>query len=144
MNLDIIKQVLKENGLKVTEPRCLMLEILSSAKHLNAEQLHDAVNEVLSVGLSSIYRNLVQLECTGLILKHQFKENIVYEINKGQHHDHLICNICGIVLEFVDEEIEIRQQKIAEKYGFDLHSHALNLYGTCSICNATKDESKCI
>lgn len=134
MNIDSIKCLLKKSNLKVTELRCLMLQTLTVQQHLTAEQLFELVKDFMPVSLSSIYRNLIQMEHSGIILKHQFKDNIVYEINEDQHHDHLICNICGVVVEFVDYHIENRQKIIAKENGFKLSSHILNLYGICRDC----------
>lgn len=133
----IYSKVLKEHGLKPTKIRCLMLQVLDQNKsHITAEQLHKLIMVPLpSAGLSSIYRNLVQLFAAGLILKHQFDDLVVYELNLQEHHDHLICKICNSVEEFVDHEIELKQKSIAKKHGFKLLGHVLNLYGVCSKCN---------
>ena len=127
---------LRSVGLKVTDMRKYMLTILSeNIAHLTVEQLHLKIQEKLpSVAISSVYRNLIQLESAGLVLRHQFQENAAYELNSGEHHDHLICRNCEKVIEFFDEEIERLQQQVSQKYGFKLQHHVLNLYGLCKAC----------
>lgn len=129
---------LRRFGLKVTLPRLKVLEILEKADphHMRAEvvykQLLDAQEEV---GLATVYRVLTQFEGAGLVTRHNFEGgHAVFELNKGGHHDHLVCLKCGKVLEFLDHIIEKRQQKIAKNHGFKITGHSLTIYGLCQGC----------
>ena len=124
---------LKKAGLKVTLPRMKILELLetSGQRHLKAEdvykQLLDAGEEI---ALATVYRVLTQFESAGLVTRHHFEGgHAVFEINDGEHHDHLVDIKTGRVVEFYDEEIEKRQKEIAEKYGFNITEHTMILYG---------------
>lgn len=123
---------LKRAGLKVTLPRLKILEMLESAdpRHLSAEdvykQLIDANEEI---GLATVYRVLTQFEAAGLVVRHNFDGgHALFEIDDGQHHDHMVNTDNGEVIEFMDEVIERRQQEIAEEHGFELVDHSLVLY----------------
>jgi Fur family ferric uptake transcriptional regulator len=124
-------QELKRAGLKVTLPRIKILQILESSElHLSAEdiyqQLRDAEEEV---GIATVYRVLAQFEGASLVIRHNFDNGpAVYEIDRGDHHDHMVCAVTGKVIEFHDVEIEKLQRKIAEKYGYQLVDHNLVLY----------------
>jgi Fur family ferric uptake transcriptional regulator len=100
---------------------------------LSAEDVYKLLlAENLDVGLATVYRVLTQFEQAGLLSRNNFESGkAVFELNEGSHHDHLVCLDCGLVEEFFDEEIEKRQQRIAEERGFKLSEHALALYGTC-------------
>lgn len=126
---------LKKAGLKVTLPRMKILEILESStpRHMSAEDIYrtliDANEEI---GLATVYRVLTQFEGAGLVERHHFEGGqAVFEINDGEHHDHLVCMKCGKVVEFMDELIEERQHRIAEEKGFELTDHSMILYGLC-------------
>jgi Fur family ferric uptake transcriptional regulator len=125
---------LKSSGLKATLPRLKILEIFQSSavRHLSAEDVYKLLlAENLDVGLATVYRVLTQFEQAGLLSRNHFESGkAVFELNEGSHHDHLVCLDCGLVEEFFDEEIEKRQQRIAEERGFKLSEHALALYGT--------------
>lgn len=131
---------LKDAGLKITLPRIRVLHILeqSTDHHLSAESVYKALLESgEDVGLATVYRVLTQFETAGLITRHNFEGGYsVFELKRADHHDHLVCLTCGRVSEFVDEIIEQRQQLIAEKAGFTMVNHALNIYGTCSECQS--------
>jgi Fur family ferric uptake transcriptional regulator len=126
---------LKSSGLKATLPRLKILEIFQSSavRHLSAEDVYKLLlAENLDVGLATVYRVLTQFEQAGLLSRNHFESGkAVFELNEGSHHDHLVCLDCGLVEEFFDEEIEKRQQRIAEERGFKLSEHALALYGSC-------------
>jgi Fur family ferric uptake transcriptional regulator len=126
---------LKSSGLKATLPRLKILEIFqrSAVRHLSAEDVYKLLlTENLDVGLATVYRVLTQFEQAGLLSRNHFESGkAVFELNEGSHHDHLVCLDCGLVEEFFDDEIEKRQQRIAEERGFKLSEHALALYGTC-------------
>jgi len=126
---------IRNAGLKVTAPRMRILEMLeaNSERHLSAEDvyrlLHDAGQEV---GLATIYRVLTQFETAGLVDRHNFEGDYsVFELNRGEHHDHMVCVVCGRVEEFIDEVIEQRQRAIAEEKGFEFGDHSLIIYGRC-------------
>ena len=127
---------LKASGLKATLPRLKILEIFqnSSVRHLSAEDVYKLLlTENLDVGLATVYRVLTQFEQAGLLSRNHFETGkAVFELNQGSHHDHLVCLDCGRVEEFYDEEIERRQQQIAQERGFALTEHALALYGNCT------------
>jgi Fur family ferric uptake transcriptional regulator len=127
---------LKSTGLKATLPRLKILEIFQSGRqrHMTAEDVFKALLEEQSdIGLATVYRVLTQFEQAGLLVRSNFESGkAVYELNEGQHHDHLVCLDCGRVEEFYDAEIEKRQQSIAATRGFDLQEHALSLYAHCT------------
>ena len=128
---------LKEAGLKVTHSRCKILEIFQSSpeEHYTADKLKDLlVDSGETIGLATIYRVLTQLEMANLIQKNNFDDNqSAYEIKKS-HHDHLICTKCGDIIEFVNEDLEVLQENISQKYNFSLTSHVMTLFGVCEKC----------
>ncbi|MEW6695142.1 Ferric uptake regulation protein [Tepidimonas thermarum] len=127
---------LKSTGLKATLPRLKILEIFQSGRqrHMTAEDVFRALLEEQSdIGLATVYRVLTQFEQAGILVRSSFESGkAVYELNEGQHHDHLVCLDCGRVEEFCDPEIERRQQAIAQARGFELQDHALALYAHCN------------
>ncbi|MFO1257840.1 MAG: ferric iron uptake transcriptional regulator [Gammaproteobacteria bacterium] len=129
---------LKKVGLKVTLPRLKILQILEKSKnrHASAEEVYQALVESGDdVGLATVYRVLTQFEQAGLVIKHHFESgHAVFELDTGEHHDHIVCLKCGHVTEFVDEVIESRQNYIADQHGFKITDHSLNLYGICGKC----------
>lgn len=129
-------QDLRDAGLKVTTPRLKMLELLEHEhdRHLTAEAIYRKLLEAgEEIGLATVYRSLAQFEAAGLVTKHHFEGGqAVFELERGPHHDHIVCVLCGRVEEFYDEVIEKRQRAIAEKLGFSLRDHTLTLYGECS------------
>ncbi|MCL7421834.1 MAG: ferric iron uptake transcriptional regulator [Methylobacter sp.] len=132
-------QDLKNAGLKVTLPRVKILQILENQideHHLTAEKVYKILlSEDEDIGLATVYRVLTQFEAAGLVTRHHFEGgNSVFELAKGDHHDHILCMKCGKVDEFTDELIEARQREIAEKLGYELTDHSLYLYGYCSAC----------
>jgi Fur family transcriptional regulator, ferric uptake regulator len=127
---------LHASGLKATLPRLKVLQIFreSGLRHLSAEDVYKALlTEGSDIGLATVYRVLMQFVQAGLRERQRFEgDKAVFELNEGRHHDHLVCVRCGRVEEFVDAEIERRQQQIAAERGFELQEHALSLYGVCS------------
>lgn len=123
---------LKKVGLKVTAPRVKILELLetSSDGHLSAEEIYQQLNEEGDqTGLATVYRVLTQFEAAGLVLRHNFEGGrSVFELDRGEHHDHMICTKTGRVTEFHSEEIESLQEKIADDAGYKLVGHSLVLY----------------
>jgi Fur family ferric uptake transcriptional regulator len=132
-------QDLRDVGLKVTLPRIKILEIIENQteeRHLSAEQVYKILlRENEEIGLATVYRVLTQFETAGLVTRHHFEGgNSVFELNRGDHHDHIVCVKCGKVDEFADQTIEKRQKQIAKNLGYDLTDHSLCLYGFCSAC----------
>lgn len=125
-------QELRKAGLKVTLPRVKILQILESSegKHVSAEDVYKALLEAEEdVGLATVYRVLTQFEGVGLVVRHNFDGgHSVFELARGEHHDHMVCTETGKIVEFVDEEIEKRQQEIAKKHGYEIVDHNLVLY----------------
>lgn len=127
---------LKSTGLKATVPRLKILEIFQKGerRHMTAEDVYRALlDENSDVGLATVYRVLTQFEQAGILSRSHFESGkAVYELDEGQHHDHLVCLDCGRVEEFYDAEIEKRQQTVAKAKGFVIADHALSLYAHCS------------
>ena len=123
---------LRKAGLKITLPRLKILEILESAsnRHLSAEDIYkDLLDSGEEIGLATVYRVLTQFEAAGLVTRHNFEGgHSVFELDDGEHHDHMVCVETGEVIEFTSEEIERLQHEIAEKHGFELIDHSLVLY----------------
>jgi Fur family ferric uptake transcriptional regulator len=124
---------LRKVGLKVTLPRVKILQILESSenKHMSAEDVYKALIESdQDVGLATVYRVLTQFEAAGLVTRHHFEGgHSVFEVDSGDHHDHLVCMETGAVIEFQNDTIESLQEQIAEKLGYELVDHNLVLYG---------------
>lgn len=129
-------QSLKSIGLKATFPRLKILELFEKGtmRHMTAEDVYRMlIAENMDIGLATVYRVLTQFEQAGLLERHFFESGkAVFEINRGKHHDHLVCVDCGRVEEFYDPEIERRQNMIAEERGFKIQDHALYLYAHCT------------
>ncbi len=131
-NIDELKSI----GLKATVPRLKILEIFQKGtqRHMTAEDVFRVLlDERSDVGLATVYRVLTQFEQAGILSRSHFESGkAVYELNEGQHHDHLVCLDCGKVEEFYDAEIERRQQAVAKTKGFAIADHALSLYANCT------------
>ncbi|WP_396433814.1 ferric iron uptake transcriptional regulator [Limnohabitans sp.] len=127
---------LKNNGLKATLPRLKILEVFQSGvmRHMTAEDVfRHLIKEHADIGLATVYRVLTQFEQAGILSRNHFESGkAVYELNEGQHHDHMVCLDCGRVEEFYDAEIESRQQAVAQAKGFVIADHALSLYAHCT------------
>ena len=127
---------LKNTGLKATLPRLKILEVFQRGKnrHMTAEDIYRLLLEERSdVGLATVYRVLTQFEQAGILIRSHFESGkAVYELDEGQHHDHLVCLDCGKVEEFYDAEIEKRQHAVAKAKGFTIADHALSLYANCN------------
>jgi Fur family ferric uptake transcriptional regulator len=126
---------LKSIGLKATLPRLKILDLFeqSNKRHMTAEEVYRLLSaEDLDIGLATVYRVLTQFEQAGLLIRHHFdSDKAVFELNEGDHHDHLVCMQCGKVEEFLDSEIEKRQHRIAKERGFAIHDHSLQIYADC-------------
>jgi Fur family ferric uptake transcriptional regulator len=127
---------LKNTGLKATLPRLKILEIFQKGeiRHMTAEDVFRVLLlDRTDIGLATVYRVLTQFEQAGILSRSNFESGkAVYELNEGQHHDHLVCLDCGRVEEFYDAEIERRQNDVARAKGFVIADHALSLYANCT------------
>lgn len=125
-------QELRKAGLKVTHPRMRILELLEQAtpRHMTAEDIYRLLLEHgEDIGLATVYRVLTQFEAAGLVLKHNFESGqSVYELDRGQHHDHMVDIETGKIIEFESTEIEELQRKIAARHGYEIEEHSLVLY----------------
>jgi Fur family ferric uptake transcriptional regulator len=123
---------LRKAGLKVTQPRKRILELLEEAgnKHVTADDIYRVLMQAgEDVGLATVYRVLHQFETAGLVVKHNFEGGqAFYELDSGDHHDHMVCVETGKVIEFSSEEIETLQANIADAHGYDIVDHSLVLY----------------
>jgi Fur family ferric uptake transcriptional regulator len=121
--------------LKVTLPRLKILEVLegTGSRHMSAEDVYrELLGRGEEIGLATVYRVLTQFEGAGLVARHHFEGGqSVFELNRGDHHDHIVCVQCGRVEEFFDETIEKRQRSIARDRGFAINDHSLIIYGDC-------------
>ncbi len=126
------RQELRKAGLKVTLPRLKILEILgkSGSHHLSAEDIYKKLLDIgEDIGLATVYRVLTQFEAAGMITRHNFEGgHSVFEMDEGEHHDHMVCVESGDVIEFTNSEIERLQHEIARKHNFELIDHNLVLY----------------
>jgi Fur family ferric uptake transcriptional regulator len=129
-------QDIRKAGLKVTLPRVKILELLESCdqRHVSAEDVYKMLlDKGEEIGLATVYRVLTQFESAGLVTRHNFEGgHAVFELERGGHHDHMVCVVCGKVVEFNDPTIEKRQREIAKKNGFEMVDHSLIIYGHCS------------
>jgi Fur family transcriptional regulator, ferric uptake regulator len=127
---------LKNTGLKATLPRLKILDVFQKGqqRHMTAEDVFRVLLiERSDIGLATVYRVLMQFEQAGILLRSHFESGkAVFELNEGQHHDHLVCLDCGRVEEFYDAEIESRQHAVAHAKGFEIADHALSLYAHCT------------
>jgi Fur family ferric uptake transcriptional regulator len=112
-----------------------ILDILGSAtpRHMSAEDIYKRLlDSEEDIGLATVYRVLTQFEAAGLVTRHHFEgATAVFELNQGEHHDHIVCIDCGRVEEFMDEGIEERQNSVAARFGFEIRDHSMILYGHC-------------
>lgn len=133
------RNLLKSNGLKYTKQREAVIQILyNHEEHYTPEELYLLVKESfpeLNVGIATVYRTLNLLEESQMTTSISFgSQGKKYELANKPHHDHMICRRCNTIIEFEDEIIEKRQQKIAKEHGFQLTGHLMQLYGICSKC----------
>lgn len=132
MKKNITRKNLRAAGLKVTQPRLSIFRVLeqSSERHLSADDIHlQLTADDNEIPLATIYRVLTQFEQAGLVMRRNFESgHSVYELDTGDHHDHMICVDTGEVMEFVNEEIERLQEEVVEAAGYELIDHSLVLY----------------
>ena len=131
--VDTIEQKCLAKGVKLTEQRRIIAKVMSeSSDHPNVDELYNRVSKIDSkISIATVYRTVKLFEEAGILTKHDFKGGKArYEAIVESHHDHLIDIKTGEIIEFVDEEIEKLQKKVADKYGYKLVDHKLELYGT--------------
>lgn len=141
--LERFKRVLRDNGLKYTKQREILLQTLyNNSEHFTPEQLYLYIKERypgLNVGIATVYRSLNLLEESGMVTSISFgAQGKKFELANKPHHDHMICRQCGVIVEFEDQIIEKRQLAIAKEHGFKLTGHIMQLYGVCGECNKQK------
>ncbi|MBT8140056.1 MAG: ferric iron uptake transcriptional regulator [Gammaproteobacteria bacterium] len=125
---------LKRAGLKVTVPRIKVLQLLENAsedaRHMSAEEVYRKLLDAgEDVGLGTVYRVLTQFEAAGLVVRHNFEGgHAVFEIARGEHHDHMVCTETGDIIEFYDAELEALQHRIAKRHGYEIIDHSMVLY----------------
>ena len=136
---------IRKSGLRRTAQRDLILEIfLKTEEHLTSEDLHWLVHkEDPTIGHTTVYRTLKLLTEAGLAREVRFGDNKTYYEHhyNHEHHDHMICMECGLVIEFVSPEIESLQDKVAKKHKFRLSHHSLRMWGICETCQKEKRDS---
>ena len=136
--LETIEEKCQKNGVKLTDQRRIIARVISESKktygesdHPDVDELYNRVSQIDSkISIATVYRTVKLFEESGILAKHDFKGGKARyeEVNEG-HHDHLIDVNSGEIIEFVDDEIEKLQKKVAEKYGYELVDHKLELYG---------------
>ena len=136
-NILIMSKIeLKNAGLKITLPRVKILSKLESAEnhHMSAEDIYrELINDGEVISLATVYRVLTQFEAAKIVIRHHFESDgnsqAVFELNHGDHHDHMVSLKTGKVVEFYDEIIENRQKELAKEYNFKIVDHSMILYG---------------
>ncbi|MGM0533041.1 MAG: Fur family transcriptional regulator [Campylobacterota bacterium] len=137
--LEDFKAILRKNGLKYTKQRELILKALHQNNgHFSPEVLYNLVQQedpAMNIGIATVYRTLGLLEDEGLVSSLSFgAQGKKYELGVKEHHDHIICTECGKIVEFCDEKIEKRQEKIAKFFKFQITDHTMKIYGVCPDC----------
>lgn len=137
--LEKFKGLLKENSLKFTKQRELILRFLyDNDGHFTPEEIYMALkqeNPTINIGIATVYRTLTLLEESAIASSISFgTQGKKYELGLKAHHDHLICTSCGVIIEFYDETIELQQKKIAEKFNFKMTDHTMKIIGICENC----------
>ena len=130
---DTLEELCKKRGVRLTEQRKIIAQVMtSSSDHPDVDELHKRVNKLDSkISIATVYRTVKLFEEAGVVSKHDFKGGKArYEKSPEEHHDHLIDVNSGEIIEFVDEDIELLQKKVADKLGYTLVDHRLELYGT--------------
>jgi Fur family ferric uptake transcriptional regulator len=137
--LEEFRQLIKENGLKFTKQRELVLKILyDNSGHFTPENIYNLIKSSypdITIGIATIYRTLALLEESNMVNSISFgSKGKKYELGIKDHHDHLICIECGRLIEFQDEIIEKRQEAISKKFDFKMTGHTMNIIGICKDC----------
>ena len=136
--MNIIEEKCKTKGVRLTDQRRVIAQVMSDSKekygskdHPDVDELHKRVNKIdAKISIATVYRTVKLFEESGIVEKHDFKGGKArYEQAPEEHHDHLIDINSGEIIEFVDKDIEILQNKVAKKLGYKLVDHKLELYG---------------
>lgn len=143
--LDAFKAILREQGQNFTNQREAILKTLYEATaHLTPEELHQRIQKKFpdqKTGIATVYRTLTLLEEHSLVTSLSFgTQGKKYELSNREHHDHMICNRCGKIIEFVDETIEVQQEEIAQKHHFKISDHSMQIYGICNECQEKEND----
>lgn len=138
--LELFKEILKKNGLKYTRQRELLLKCLyNNNAHFTPENLYLYIKELdpsLNIGIATVYRTLNLLEEAGIVTSISFgTQGKKFELANKPHHDHMICKLCGEIIEFQDATIERKQEQVAKEHNFELTGHLMQLYGICAECS---------
>ncbi len=134
---EIFKQHLRKSGLKSTSQRDVIAKVFfANDRHSSVEELYNEVKEVNArIGYATVYRTMKLLTECGLAVERHFRDGEArYERAEEAHHDHLICESCGKIVEFEEEQIEKLQREVARRSGFELRGHKMELYGLCRDC----------
>lgn len=136
--LDQFRSFMRGRGLKSTRQRDDIASwFFHTGGHLSADDIYRHVKEVSpGIGFSTVYRTMRLLREAGLVQERHFADGEALYENVSEHHDHCICNSCGRIVEFENDQIELLQQNVAERFGFKLVSHKMELYGLCADCQA--------
>ena len=137
--LEKFQSLLKENSLKFTKQRELVLKFLyENDGHFTPEDIYTSLKEQypdVNIGIATVYRTLTLLETSQIASSISFGvQGKKYELGLKKHHDHLICTKCGAIIEFFDETIEKRQEEIAKKFNFKMNDHTMKIFGLCEKC----------
>jgi Fur family ferric uptake transcriptional regulator len=142
---EIFKEHLRRLGLKSTAQRDDIAHVFfASNTHISVEELYHAVKRVNPrIGYATVYRTMKLLTECGLALERHFRDGEArYESAEGQHHDHLICEGCGKIVEFEEERIEALQAQVARRLGFQITGHKMELYGLCPDCRKAQRQGR--
>lgn len=142
--LEEFKALLRSNGLKITKQReAILATIFTSNGHFTPETLHRKVAkdfQELKTGIATVYRTLVLLESERIVTSISFGVNgKKYEYGRKEHHDHMICDKCGKIIEFLSKLVEEEQVRVAKKAGFKIRDHSMQIYGSCKECQEKQD-----
>ncbi|WP_294955192.1 transcriptional repressor [Sulfurovum sp.] len=142
--LDKFKTLLKNNSLKFTKQRELVLKFLyENDGHFTPEDIYILIKKEypdVTIGIATVYRTLTLLENEGIASSISFgAQGKKYELGLKKHHDHLICTSCGKIIEFFDEMIETQQEEIAEKFHFKMTDHTMKIIGLCETCQKNEN-----
>ena len=130
------RNFMRGRGLKSTRQRDeIATWFFRAGGHLSADDIYRRVKEASpGIGFSTVYRTMRLLREAGLVQERHFGDGEALYENVSEHHDHCICNVCGSIIEFENDQIERLQHDVAERFGFTLQSHKMELYGTCKDC----------
>jgi Fur family ferric uptake transcriptional regulator len=137
--LEQFKELLKNNALKFTKQRELILKFLyENDDHFTPEDIYMQLKQTypsINIGIATVYRTLTLLEESGIVSSISFgAAGKKYELGLKKHHDHLICTACGEIIEFLDETIEAQQEFIAKQFNFKMTDHTMKIVGLCKNC----------